>query len=144
MNILPNKASDLINVALADLIKCERSPKYTINMGMWHWPRISGKCAVCLAGSVMAQSLSATPNKMRGPLLYPRDVRKKLLALNDLRVGEVNCALAKLGIRALDKVPGPRSKEPQFDRKITPYCGLPGLFKRQMRKLAKDLAKAGL
>lgn len=44
--------SGLIRLALADLRKCEQSPKYKINMDDWHVP--NSRCSVCLAGSVMA------------------------------------------------------------------------------------------
>lgn len=57
---LPNKPSELIAIALADLIKVEKSKKFRVAMGAWHWtPPGSNVCHVCLAGAVMACTLKS-------------------------------------------------------------------------------------
>jgi hypothetical protein len=62
---LTSKPSALILAALADLEQVENDPRYEVEMGTWHDP--NGKCAVCLAGSVMAFGLGASPNQRHGP-----------------------------------------------------------------------------
>lgn len=68
MKNLPNKASELIRLAIGDLEKAEASERYVIDMGNWHTPEnlikgslYSDKCAICLAGAVMAFSLDIDP-----------------------------------------------------------------------------------
>lgn len=58
-DMLPNKPSDLLQVALDDLRLCEKDPLYAIEMGDWH--KANGKCRVCLAGAVMAKTLRCSP-----------------------------------------------------------------------------------
>lgn len=133
---LPDKLSDLIELALVCLIKCERSPNYKINMGVWHDP-IWGHlpCSVCLAGAVMAQVLGADKGYRFGPSDFEEGF--KLSALENSRWGEVDLALSE--------VPGSRMKTPHgYNRNITHYLDSPGKFKRQLRKLARDLRKDGL
>ena len=56
MSELPDKPSELIRLALADLRKCEADPRYLIDMAQWHRPVTSELCHVCLAGAVMART----------------------------------------------------------------------------------------
>jgi len=131
--MLPDKPSDLIELALADLIKCERSPKYEIDMSFWH--AANGICTVCLAGSVMAQSLGVSYNKNSLPSYFESDEKSKLRALDCLRNGNVEQAFSSLGKYYADGE--------KFGREITTYSSSPGKFKRQMRKLARDLRAGG-
>lgn len=133
---LPDKPSALIRLALADLAKCERSPKYKINMAWWlKGPDAADTvCKVCLAGAVMAQTLrlKVESDKEIMPISGSDDGRK-LSALDWLRQGGVNSACNNLGIQS-----------PIENRSITPYNNDSKLFRKQMRALANDLAKAGL
>lgn len=67
----PDKLSDLIRLALGDLRKCEESPNYRINMIYWHLniPDES-RCIVCLAGSVMAQTLQFQTSETFNALIH--------------------------------------------------------------------------
>lgn len=61
-DVLPDKLSELLEVALTDLKKCERSTKYRVSMLHWHTPVPEGNaCWVCLAGSVMAKEFKLSP-----------------------------------------------------------------------------------
>ena len=133
---LPNKLSDLLELSLVDLIKCERSPRYEINMGMYHTP-IGSTCEVCLAGSVMAQTLNADRRLNINDTNYPDKLERKLNALDDLRCGDVGWALMYLDRRR-------KHSEHPLNRDIVPYDDNPGVFKREMRKLARDLREIGL
>ena len=124
-----------ITEALADLVKCERSPKYNVDMGHWYAPNahIGGVCEVCLAGAVMAKRLGNGP--------YPRspgDYRGNIGVLNSLdffRTGEVGRGFKSLNLSTI--------KGLVFDREIVLYGRNPGQFKREMRQLARDLEAAG-
>jgi len=61
---LPHKRSELIRLAVADLEKCEHDSRFIIDMSCWI---ISTRdtCAVCLAGSVMAQTLNMDDRKTK-------------------------------------------------------------------------------
>lgn len=130
---LPNKPSELIRVAIADLKKAEKSRLYKIDMGTWHEP--NGKCAVCFAGSVMAFSCKANPKEEYVGTEWGKLNERKFEALNAFRRGCCNWAFndMRLSITAGEK----------FKREIIPYEKSPKIFKQQMSQLATDLAKAG-
>lgn len=131
--MLPHKPSDLIELALADLIKCERSIKYHIDMSVWHEP--NGTCAVCLAGAVMAKSLGVSITADAAPHVdIPNADAGKLSALDQFRMGDCEMAFLELG--------GSEDFGKRFNREITPYEDDAGGFKREMRKLARDLRAA--
>jgi hypothetical protein len=137
---LPDKPSELIRVAIADLEKCERSKKYTVDMGVWHTYH-DKTCYVCLAGSVMAQTMGIDSHKSTTPgLLYRDEIPDlevdKLQALNSLRLGEVGHALSLMD----KKRPTGIKREYLMRSYITDRVG----FKVDMRKLADDLEAAGL
>ena len=54
---LPDKPSKLIKIAVRDMEKCMRDSRYEIDMRVWHGPGFTGKCKVCLAGSVLAKTV---------------------------------------------------------------------------------------
>lgn len=130
--ILPGRPSELIELALADLKKVERSKKYVVDMSNWHRRSGSNICHVCLAGAVMAKELkfdskiSAIPS---GPETIP------LAALNALRTGDVEGAFSYLELLYTESY--------KFDRPITDYHQNKSKFYSDMRKLAADLRKAG-
>lgn len=136
---LPNKPSELIVLALADLIKCERSSKYAIAMDTgWHAPRSPSTCEVCLAGGVIAQTLGASPNDFKMPTCYKIGLQRKLDALDDFRCGRVGA-----GLMILRRTLAFQKIGYTLDRTITAYNISAAKFKREMRALARDFAKAG-
>lgn len=100
---LPRKLSSCLMLALEDLEKAEKSKKYTIDMGTWFSFRGPARnCVVCLAGSVMAQSLQATKGVKnsiadRSCGIHPSDYSQynadRLYALDYLRSGAFHSAL---------------------------------------------------
>lgn len=68
---LPNKPSELIRLAVKDLVLVENDKRYSVNMHEWHTPWFVDNdydidyeseesviiCSVCFAGSVMAKTL---------------------------------------------------------------------------------------
>ena len=135
MNTLPSKPSELITIALEDLAKVEKIKGYKVYMRDWHEP--DGKvCSVCAAGAVMAMRLGVKPQEDRAPSNFDGDgLGDKLRAINNLRTGGVYFAFRDL---SMDSTVGMR-----FDRHIPEYEDGRRAFKREMRKLARDLAKAG-
>ena len=133
---LPDKPSELIRVALADLVKVEAMPEtYSVSMGVWHHRSRTGKCFVCLAGSVMAGSLGADASATMNPNHYDPLTRRKLMALDSLRCGYVNDALEHLGLdqAGMRDVPG-----------ASYHAHSAKSFHTDMAKLADDLEAAGL
>jgi hypothetical protein len=134
---LPNKPSELILLALADLVKVERSKNYVVDMGTFHTKYDDDEpCHVCLAGAVMAKSLSIPSDVFVAPRDFESDTKRKLLALDRFRQGWASSAFIRLK----------RSYRRgfSFDREITPYEEDPRAFKREMRRLAADLASENL
>lgn len=129
---LPDKPSALIRVALADLEKCEKDPRYEIEMDHWH--QANGVCKVCLAGSVMAKSLGAEPSKGFGPSDFDQD--QKLRALDCFRTGWIKDALFLMGFQV------PYSF--QHDRPVTPYAFSPDRFKATLSAISDELEAQGL
>ena len=149
MTTLPDKPSELIRVAIADLEKCEQDPRYVIEMSVWHEDATvvrtdadeQGKpdaiCAVCLAGAVMAKSLGTKPDGRATPSMVVDGEadRGRLLALDSLRVGDMVGAMLSLG---LDE------PEDTSVRSVAAYHDDSIRFKSDMRRLADDLERAGL
>lgn len=133
---LPDKPSELLAVALRDLEKCEKDPRFEIDMNVWCERTGTGHCAVCLAGSVMMQSLNGMP----GPVPVP-DLElitdRKLRALDHMRSGHIQSAMMLLG-RGKDVCPRDR-QVPRYDHPTGT-----GPWKRAMRKLLADLVRADL
>lgn len=94
---LPNKMSDLLEVALSDLEKCRSDKDYIIDMDNWHNPSGVG-CMVCLAGSVMAKTLKNKCTETIFPFYFPESVDRKLCAIDYFRCGMFWIAISHLGM----------------------------------------------
>ena len=129
--MLPDKPSELIRLALQDLELCEESPLYEVDMNVYHEPEDS-VCAVCWAGSVIAQTLKGDIFETLGPRDFPED-EEKLYTLDLLRQGAVGSALDML------EVPW---KGRGFISSVT-YEESPNGFKRDMAYIAEELAHEG-
>lgn len=149
MNKLPDKPSELIRVALADLKKCEADNNYHVEMSLWHEPTklkfpVEGGstlfCQVCLAGAVMGQTLGIDFNTGATPssLMFDDDTGNKLRALNEFRQGHVGAGLQSMGVA--------------WNREILPniYISVPhyeadkALFHESLKVIAKTLEGIGL
>ena len=89
-NGLPNKLSDLLELAMKDVRAIEEDPRYRLDMSHWHMPSIEtpGVCLVCMAGAVMANTLEISPTQnfgephilvdyMNGPAIRAIDLMRK-------------------------------------------------------------------
>lgn len=131
---LPNKPSQLIDLAIDDLEKVENSERYRVNMSEWHTP-YDETCHVCLAGAVMAMELQADPLDE----LCPEDFEQldgALLALDQFRRGLVGEGLQLLWLTTSAPVAASRN--------VMRYDVNPTQFKADMRQMAKDFRELGL
>jgi len=138
---LPDLPSRLIRQALFDISDCERDRRYRVEDVNEFWDRdwhtLRNKtCMVCMAGAVMAKSLLASWGETYKPNDFDHDTEKKLMALNEFRLGGIHTAL----VRILELPNNPL----EVERRITPYAQSRRLFMRQMSLLADDLEKHGL
>ncbi len=98
---LPTKLSELLLLAVADAKKCEAMPEtYVLEMLDWHLPeqiddRLTGKCAVCMAGAVIAQTLGADPSKELMPCDY--EYNSALCAIDEMRCASFSNAADSIG-----------------------------------------------
>ena len=135
---LPDKPSQLLRRALRDLETVEKSPHYRIQMDNWHRPAYGGVCEVCLAGSVIANSLEwdrkerVIPN-MSDPEPLDEFLTKKIYAIDSFRCGDIREALQRLG----------GDYDRWADIEVHDYHDNPDLFKRDMRNIARLLEANG-
>jgi hypothetical protein len=137
---LPSKPSELIRVALEDLEKIEKNPRYAVDMDDWHVPargvwNASATCKVCFAGAVMACRFGADPKSFCYPSDFERSETNKLFALNALRLGMITDGLEYLGVEPMPSIE---------DKDVARYEVDPELFKKDMQSLSEDLEKIGL
>lgn len=132
---LPERASELIRVALQDLERVENDANYRVDMDQWHHPT-GGLCSVCLAGAIMTRVL-APDDDIYGRVcgMFDANSAMRLMALDYLRTGCIRVALDMLCEHS-------ERFEPR--RIIVPYDANPQAFREDMLKLADDLERAGL
>lgn len=103
--VLPSVPSALIKLALSDLAACENDAAYEIDMSYWHRPKTRGipfitrktTCQVCLAGSVMAQSLHCDVTLEVDALEFnDPDTVIRLLALDHFRIGSLRMGVKRM------------------------------------------------
>lgn len=138
MSRLPDRPSDLLTVALADLAAAERNPLYRVSMDTWHVPQ-DGVCSVCMAGAVMAGTLGMNPDRHLSPgdaeVLGP-DLEAKLQSLDDLRCGDLGEALSNLGME-LPEYLAARHHIPEYEDNVQG-------FHRELHKLAGLMRSEGI
>jgi hypothetical protein len=132
---LPEKLSDLIDLALDDLEKVERDPRYVLKMTVWHSSLdydMESRCAVCLAGSVIAKTLEVPPNKSVLPIDFDEHTKVRLEALDNLRCGYLREAARSVNLPDLGSIP-------QWQPNVLGITGL----KESIRNLAQYFRSLG-
>lgn len=134
---LPEKPSALIRLALADLAMCVEDPAYRIVMGSyWHMP--GSECFVCLAGSVMAQTLHTLPHEYDNPEKYDGHTKSRLYALNYFRLG-----YWQKGLEEMDAYePGILPADADMLH-VVPYCDDSYRFEAGMERMAAHFESVG-
>jgi hypothetical protein len=150
---LPDKLSDLLELALADLAIVESQPeRYKVDMSQWHGPGIdwiTGRviCCVCLAGAVVSQS-GVEDHVPFGPSsVEDQGDFAKLMALNYLRFGRVTEAYWFLSTGHTFRYEYPDEDTPKFEylsRWMPSYSKGPDLWRAALEQLIVDLREAGL
>lgn len=83
--------TDLIEVAVKDMRMVKASPDHTLDVSVWHappHPEVKGRCAVCVAGAIMAGTLGTPPTASVAPDSFDEDTADMLNLLDSLRLGE--------------------------------------------------------
>lgn len=94
---LPNSIPGLIEASVADARKIQKNPRYKLDMGSWH--EANGKCAVCMAGAVIACRTNAKPKETVFPSTFNDGLDdNKLRAIDILRMGDVRGAYVHLNL----------------------------------------------
>lgn len=158
---LDERPSDLLRRAVRDAETCEADRTYRIEMRCWHTPSPDGRTAVCLAGSVIAQSLGVPADTRCDPAHF--QAAGELTPLGN-QLAMINCARVWISGEAARNPTGytaafasvhkdafPRLK---FDRNLTsvlarhcgtapPYEADPARHKAGLLALADDLERIG-
>ena len=144
---LPEKMSDVLELALHDIERVETSPQYEIDMTNWHiYDRITGVCSVCMAGAVMAQTLGVPFNETTSLTMVEvsDDDKTKLCILDDVRSSHF--------IPLLDFIKGEDDEDDKYRPlfkdimrfgNIVRYHESPTQFKKDVQRLAETLRKHG-
>ena len=130
---LPDKMSDVIDIALRDLESAERSDAMGIDMTWWMRVERPGVCTVCLAGGVMV-GLGIDPSLPYLPSHFNEHNHIRLLALDALRFEPDHWSVHPL----LDEYV-PTKKVGYVD-----YREDPAEFKDRFREIAQDMRSQGL
>lgn len=137
--LLPEKLSDIILVALADLEKCEKDKEhYLIDMGEWAVKR-RGICEVCFAGAWLMQTAKVRPSDREYDMILHLDPRliRIARALDYARSGFLQSALGKYIGGVYDaRLNDIRILNVRYD--VDPV-----VFKKNIRIIAEMLAKLG-
>ena len=158
---LPDKPSELIQLALDDLEKCEQADNdIVINMGSWAYYEDLGydggvTCEVCFAGSVLVQTVGLTADRFDwtasdyydvcpseiGEYLEDvtddevLDLRDKCYALNSFRVGRIDKGLKYLNLLEKFKPAGTTPIPGAGETPFPSYHREPDRFKQRMRQI---------
>lgn len=109
---LPDKPSELIRLALSDMKAILKNPKFKVRMDVYmeYVNPDDKRCTVCLAGSVMANTLKIKPSRKRqfghSPADFEdadEDTYRKLRAINALRNGSASYAFEILKLSGKEK-----------------------------------------
>lgn len=141
---LPDKLSDLILVALADLERAEQSPNVHINMGDWrafYKYTQNQYCSVCFAGAVMIGTLNLSKKRSGFPGFgegVDGQTKSKLYALDYVQAGSIALALCLLDVPVTDRLLG------ILHIPLCPYAQDSKIFKSDIHSLVVLLKNEGL
>jgi len=139
---LPNKISELLTMALNDLLKVEKLKDYTVDMAYWHTP--SGRvCLVCLAGCVIVEQKMCASTVKVAPGHFNEGY--KLRALDRLRSNMIHEAVSLFyGGKNIDNIMRVTFNDLEF--KLPNRCNYVinrRKFLRTLRWLARKFKAAG-
>ena len=88
--------AELMEMAIDDMETLISDKRYRLNAGSWHEIH-DGKCEICTAGAVMANTLGADIELRIMPKHYDNQIRIKLRAIDKCRGGDILSAYRLLG-----------------------------------------------
>ena len=83
---LPSTMADLLEAAINDARKLDRNT-YVPNHGQWHRATDNNSCKVCLAGSLIAGTLSIGATYTVSANSFNTRTKRLLIALDNMRIG---------------------------------------------------------
>jgi len=155
---LPNKLSELMEVAHADFKKCREDADYRLDFSAYHVPRshpINGNgkaCLVCMAGATIAKTFGMSKNRFLDPYSFvDKRVSAKLEAISQASFGFVGDAVYELldaGVLSKEEVPDwtARGEESKDYLSHSPYCAGVDVasFDEKVEDFIAELKKEGL
>jgi hypothetical protein len=136
--MLPKKLSELLRMALDDLYKAERDPRFFVDMGAWYCVDEDNpdRCLCCLAGAVIANRMNVNPASERYdmPEGVDPDDACVLQALDHLRSGNIQAAEFAMG--------NFNSEVENFT--IEPYWQDPDQWREDMEAMLVKMKELGL
>ena len=155
MKRLPDKMSDLLKLGLKDEAKANRSPRYDVDMDIYHeivaleddFGDYRDTCQVCFAGGVMAFTLNGKWGESLSPEDFYNGNVQKLHALDMLRRGKVYAAACYMKLVGVFRTANEFSYH-EFSENgvvhVSNYIWGRLAWRRSMFHLADRLARAGL
>lgn len=162
----PTVLSDAIEMSLRDLEAIEKLPDFAIDMEDWVRKPKNEICYVCLGGATLMRSFNYDQNRFgetcdgyfeENPSdtfedLHGVETLNRIQAMDLVRRGKVNHAMVifenpKYGI--FDTLPIEMEERVEedyhfhFRKHFTPYAENPDAFKKELRKVIKDLRAIG-
>lgn len=141
------KPSELLRLALKDLEKVEAMPEtYLIDFARYHEYNAynSGKCVVCLAGSVLATSFGHAPTESIWLWDLDHEISDRIHCISDLQFGAIRSGLHVLGLPTSDVEYIVNQTKEFHDGPITaPYRTNPDGYKKWVARLADRLEELG-
>lgn len=142
MGILPNMPSELIRLAINDLMTFELNESFEIRMEKWiEYLRETDICTISMEGAVMVETLGCNyKNQIDHLKDLPVIESNKIMAINDIRQGDLEVAAIRLSV---DKN---QQKTNRVMKKWWPisYKHNKERFKDNMLKLASLYEREGL
>jgi hypothetical protein len=100
---LPDKASDLLELALDDAQAVQRRKGVTLDMDYWLVFEDDGTCTACWAGAVMLRSLGVESGESSfNGEVEPCDIVSDSIAEKLHRINDMRCGVFGTGDRALE------------------------------------------
>ena len=147
---LPQKLSDILELALEDLNQVERDPNYYVSMGVWHTPSTVGfgdkereVCMVCLAGSLLAKSVKIPLQITYTEMDTDRYVQNNMRAIDNARVGDFQNALYSMGVSAENVSKFEKKFYSQIKTPLVEYERDSKEFKKNMKEAIEFLREEG-
>ncbi len=138
---LPDKPSELIDLALDDVLRLETTPGYRINMETYHDLNMADDlCHVCLGGAVLTNFMDRDE---RHRLDGGGRLQDKIRALDKFRKGRIELGLDIMGVAHPKGLPldAEIALYPHADH---PYQGKLSRFHTDLRALASTLRAHGI